>query len=102
MSGSASRLVINHADAELYIQPPMFDTSVAIQTIVKVGWRNGLHGERVGCVATFFAMAQIYGPFTGEPEMAVRMPLKIWRGLGGQPGTATSTGITLDTRPQLA
>jgi hypothetical protein len=35
-------------------------------------------------------------------EMAVRMPLKICRGLGGHPGTATSTGITLDTRPQLA
>ena len=35
-------------------------------------------------------------------EMAVRMPLKICRGLGGHPGTATSTGITFDTRPQLA
>ena len=34
--------------------------------------------------------------------IAVRMPLKIRRGLGGHPGTATSTGITFDTRPQLA
>jgi hypothetical protein len=45
MSGSGSRLVISHADAELYIQPPMFDTSVALQTTAKVAWRNGLHGE---------------------------------------------------------
>jgi hypothetical protein len=35
-------------------------------------------------------------------ETAVRMPLRIRRGLGGHPGTATSTGMTLDTRPQLA
>ncbi len=40
---------------------------------------------------------------SGTPlEMAVRMPLRICRGLGGHPGTATSTGITLDTRPKLA
>ena len=45
MSGSASRLVISHADAELYIQPPMFDTSVALQTTAKVACRNGLQGE---------------------------------------------------------
>ena len=35
-------------------------------------------------------------------EIAVSMPLIICRGLGGHPGTATSTGTTLDTRPQLA
>ena len=45
ISGSASRFVINHADAELYIHPPMFETSVAIQMTVNVTWRNGLHGE---------------------------------------------------------
>ena len=35
-------------------------------------------------------------------DTAVRMPCRIAIGGGGQPGTATSTGITFDTRPQLA
>jgi hypothetical protein len=35
-------------------------------------------------------------------EMAVRMPARIRVGLGGQPGKATSTGMTFETRPQLA
>jgi hypothetical protein len=35
-------------------------------------------------------------------EMAVRMPRRISSGGGGQPGMATSTGMTFDTRPQLA
>jgi len=35
-------------------------------------------------------------------EIAVKMPLNISRGFGGHPGTATSTGSTLETRPQLA
>ena len=34
--------------------------------------------------------------------IAVNMPCMIANGAGGQPGTATSTGITFDTRPQLA
>jgi hypothetical protein len=34
--------------------------------------------------------------------MAVRIPCSIALGVGGQPGTATSTGITLATRPRLA
>jgi hypothetical protein len=54
---------------------------------------------------------QVYASLTKRPRcvacgrslvIAVRMPLKIRRGLGGHPGTATSTGITFDTRPQLA
>src|SRR5512139_8186 len=35
-------------------------------------------------------------------EIAVRMPCMSATGVGGQPGTATSTGMTLATRPQLA
>ena len=34
--------------------------------------------------------------------IAVKIPCMIASGVGGQPGTATSTGITFDTRPQLA
>src|SRR5277367_2642593 len=39
---------------------------------------------------------------TGEGEIAVRMPWRIRVGLGGQPGTATLTGMTFETRPRLA
>ena len=45
------------------------------------------------------------GSGSGPPragEMAVRMAARIRVGLGGQPGTATSTGITFATRPALA
>ena len=34
--------------------------------------------------------------------IAASMPCISATGVGGQPGTATSTGTTLDTRPQLA
>ena len=33
---------------------------------------------------------------------AVNIPCIISTGVGGQPATTTSTGITLDTRPKLA
>src|ERR1700730_18059283 len=45
MSGSGLRLVINQPDAALYIQPPMSETTVAVQITAKIAWRNGLHGE---------------------------------------------------------
>src|SRR6185312_16196666 len=35
-------------------------------------------------------------------DSAVRIPCRIRVGLGGHPGTATSTGITFETRPKLA
>jgi hypothetical protein len=34
--------------------------------------------------------------------IAVSIPCMIASGVGGHPGTATSTGMTFDTRPQLA
>jgi len=37
-----------------------------------------------------------------ERARAARIPGGIRVGLGGQPGTATSTGMTFETRPQLA
>src|SRR5665213_219065 len=42
---SASRLVISHPAAALYIQEPMLATTVAVQMTVKTRLRNGLHGE---------------------------------------------------------
>lgn len=44
------------------------------------------------------AMDESYPPIA----MAVSIPRMMASGEGGQPGTATSTGMTLETRPQLA
>ncbi|MBP1090379.1 hypothetical protein [Bradyrhizobium diazoefficiens] len=46
----ASRLVISHPDAALYIQVPTLATTVAIQTTVNVVCRNAIHGEVSGTV----------------------------------------------------
>jgi hypothetical protein len=43
--GSAERLVISQPEPALYIQVPMFETSVAIHITVKTRCRNGLHDE---------------------------------------------------------
>lgn len=47
-----------------------------------------------------------YGPCVTRrvacAEIAVSIPCRIRSGEGGQPGTTTSTGMTFDTRPQLA
>src|SRR5208282_3288455 len=45
MNGLGSRLVISQPEATLYIQPPMFETTVAIQITAKVRWRNGAQAE---------------------------------------------------------
>src|SRR5271154_3053219 len=45
MKGSGSRLVMSQADATLYIQPPMLETTVAIQINANTRWRNGAHAE---------------------------------------------------------
>lgn len=80
--------------------------------ICQVGFEKQ-HGERAGsltidshgvhfdgrCVQAAPRVAEAVGP---ELETAVRMPARICRGLGGQPGTVTSTGMTFATRPQLA
>lgn len=36
---------MSQADAELYIQEPILEISVATQTIVNVEFRKGLHGD---------------------------------------------------------
>src|SRR5580692_5854890 len=54
MNGSGSRLVMSQAEATLYIQPPMLDTTVAIQINTNIRWRNGAHAAaaaRAGDVA---------------------------------------------------
>jgi len=37
MNGSGLRLVISHPDAALYIQLPIFETTVAVQSTAKAG-----------------------------------------------------------------
>jgi hypothetical protein len=38
-------VVMSHAEAELYIHPPILDASVADQRIANALWWNGLHME---------------------------------------------------------
>jgi hypothetical protein len=45
MNGSLVRFVISQPAAALYIQVPVFESTVAIQTIVKILYWNGAHGE---------------------------------------------------------
>src|SRR5208282_4877282 len=49
MSGSASRLVMSQPEATLYIHPPMFETTVAVQIIVNARCRNGAHALEAAC-----------------------------------------------------
>jgi hypothetical protein len=50
VSGSASRLVISHPEAALYIQVPTLATTVAIQTTLNALCRNAIQGEARGSV----------------------------------------------------
>src|SRR5579863_9756159 len=45
MNGSGFKLVMSQADATLYIQPPMLETTVAIQINANTRWRSGAHTE---------------------------------------------------------
>jgi hypothetical protein len=45
IKGSALKLVMSQPDAALYIQVPMFDTTVAVHITAKAAWPNGLHGD---------------------------------------------------------
>jgi hypothetical protein len=47
--GSALKLVMSQPDAALYIQVPMFDTTVAVHITAKAAWPNGLHGDAAAC-----------------------------------------------------
>jgi len=45
IKGDESSEVMSHADVELYIQPPIFDTRVAVQMIAYGRYRKGLHND---------------------------------------------------------
>ncbi len=40
---------MSQPDATLYIQPPIFDTTVAVQISANVRWRKGAHAEGAAC-----------------------------------------------------
>jgi hypothetical protein len=48
MNGAESSEVMSQAEVELYIQPPIFETRVAVQMMVYVRCRNGLNIEAGG------------------------------------------------------
>jgi hypothetical protein len=45
IKGSVLKLVMSQPDAALYIQVPMFDTTVAVHITAKAAWPNGFHGD---------------------------------------------------------
>jgi cytochrome c oxidase assembly factor CtaG len=47
ISGSVVSVVINQPAAALYIQPPMFDTTVATHTSANMRCRKGAHADTV-------------------------------------------------------
>jgi hypothetical protein len=51
-NGLAFRLIISQPDAALYIQVPMFETTVAVQITVKAGCRKAPPGLGFVAVAT--------------------------------------------------
>ena len=59
-------------------------------------WHHASQGQR----ETRRNVAQRFASAAGV--IAVRMPAKMRLGLGGQPGTATLTGMTFATAPALA
>ena len=57
ITGDESSEVMSHADVELYIQPPIFETRVAVQMIVYERCRKGLHkdtGDAWAAVVIFY------------------------------------------------
>src|SRR5258708_1776149 len=48
------------------------------------------------------AARRLMAPYGERLAIAVRIPCRIAVGGGGQPGTATSTGMISDTPPQVA
>src|SRR5258705_12566086 len=83
MSGSGLRPVISQPEAAVYIQVPIFAATVAAHSTVKVGWRNGLHGE-TGRAGGLGGSRSVRGP----SPLAMRVsavPLRAVRS-GGQCG----------------
>src|ERR1700680_2957897 len=76
MNGSGSRPVISQPAAAFCIQVPIFETIVATQSTVKVGWRNGLSDDAspggagrglVGGLASTVAMVTSVGILMRKP-----------------------------------
>jgi hypothetical protein len=75
MNGSGLRLVISQPDAALYIQLPIFETTVAIQSTVNVACRKGLQGELRGA-ADAAARGSLSLFVFMRPPLSILKPLK--------------------------
>jgi hypothetical protein len=75
--GSALRLVMSQPDAALYIQVPMFDTTVAVHITVKAAWPNGFHGDIAACAEDDIAGSVVdSGASMASAEAAVSTDLR--------------------------
>ena len=113
--GSQERGFLAEQRGDALLQP----VDGRVLAVLVVADRRGRHrrahrrrrtGDGVGAqvdhrLSRISAEASPRAPLSGTGmtvETAVRIPRRISSGGGGQPGIATSTGITLATRPQLA
>jgi hypothetical protein len=60
------------------------------------------YARRLGLLRPRSALPPGPAPQREALRVAVKMPRRIASGVGGQPGTVTSTGMTLETPPRLA
>ena len=63
---------------------------------------RGIQSEILTAATSTAANLAYVDAFGKQRRTAVNIPRRISIGAGGQPGTATSTGITFDTRPRHA
>jgi hypothetical protein len=76
--GSALKLVMSQPDAALYIQVPMFETTVAAHITAKAGWLNGLHGDIAACAEDEIAGSVVdCGASMANAEAAVSTDLAV-------------------------
>src|SRR5580692_7095873 len=74
MNGLGSRLVMSQPEATLYIQPPMFEITVAAQTTANTLWRNGAQADASaggdGAAGGSFVVGALMAPQIVSPNCA--------------------------------
>src|SRR5690242_1484648 len=76
IKGSGLSEVISQPDAALYIQPPTFDNSVAVQITVNAEWRNGAANDigRSALSAAPPGISLAYAPASGRSRRLRKAP----------------------------
>lgn len=109
---------MSQPDATLYIQPPMFETTVAVQITANVRLRNGAHadtaagaGEGIGGLfvrAGVILVVQAYGEFMLTRKKAPRVSLpeivaiRVGRGKSGATTWPGASPLHGQSRPVCA